>query len=59
MRINQDYPDLKTILKKIMNKEDFYSKYINEKEKLFFLNNVDTIKFYNGNINEIVVIKKK
>ena len=59
MRINQDYPDLKTILKKIMKKEDFYSKYINEKEKLFFLNNVDTIKFYNGNINEIVVIKKK
>ena len=59
MRINQDYPDLKTILKKIMNKENFNSKYINENEKLFFLDNVETIKFYNGNINEIVVIKKK
>ena len=59
MRANQDYPDLKTILKKIMNKENFNSKYINENEKLFFLDNVETIKFYNGNINEIVVIKKK
>ena len=59
MRINQDFPDLKTILKKIMNKENFNSKYINENEKLFFLDNVETIKFYNGNINEIVVIKKK
>ena len=26
--------------------------------KNFFLDNVETIKFYNGNINEIVVIKK-
>ena len=59
MRINQDYPDLKTILKKIMNNENFNSKYINENEKLFFLDNVETIKFYHGNINEIVVIKKK
>ena len=59
MRANQDYPDLKTILKKIINKENFNSKYINENEKLFFLDNVETIKFYNGNINEIVVIKKK
>ena len=42
-----------------MNKENFNSKYINENEKLFFLDNVETIKFYNGNINEIVVIKKK
>ena len=59
MRINQDFPDLKTILKKIINKEKFKSKYINEEEFFFFVNNVDTIEFYNGNINEIVVIKKK
>ena len=59
MRIDQDYPDLKTILKKIMKKENFNSKYINENEKFFFLDNVETIKFYNGNLNEIVVIKKK
>ena len=59
MRIDQDFPDLKTILKKIMNKENFNSKYINENEKFFFLDNVETIEFYNGNINEIAVIKKK
>ena len=59
MRIDQDYPDLKTVLKKIINKENFNSKYINENEKFFFLDNVETIKFYNGNLNEIVVIKKK
>ena len=41
-----------------MNKENFNSKYISEM-KNFFLDNVETIKFYNGNINEIVVIKKK
>ena len=58
MRINQDFPDLKTILKKVIKKEKFNSKYINEDEKLFFLNNVESIEFYNGNINEIVVIKK-
>ena len=59
MRIDQDLPDLKTILKKIMNKENFNSKYIKENEKIFFLDNVETIEFYNGNFNEIVVIKKK
>ena len=59
MRIDQDFPDLKTILKKIMNKENFNSKYINENEKFFFLDNVETIEFYNGNFNEIVIIKKK
>ena len=59
MRTDQDFPDLKTILKKIMNKENFNSKYINENEKFFFLDNVKTIEFYNGNINEIAIIKKK
>ena len=59
MRLNQDYPDLKTILKKVMNKENFNSKYINENEKNYFLENFDTIKFYTGNINEIAIIKKK
>ena len=39
--------------------EDFKSKYINENEKNYFLENFDTIKFYTGNINEIAIIKKK
>jgi len=59
MRVGQEYPDLKTILNKIINKENFNSKYVNENEKSYFLENFDTIKFYTGNINEIAIIKKK
>ena len=59
MRVGQEFPDLKTILNKIINKENFNSEYINENEKNYFLENFDTIKFYNGNINEIAIIKKK
>ena len=59
MRVGQEFPDLKTILNKIINKENFHSKYINENEKKYFLENFDTIKFYTGNINEIAIIKKK
>ena len=59
MRVGQELPDLKTILNKIINKENFNSKYINENEKNYFLENFDTIKFYTGNINEIAIIKKK
>ena len=59
MRVGQEFPDLKTILNKIINKENFNSEYINENEKNYFLENFDTIKFYTGNINEIAIIKKK
>ena len=59
MRVGQEFPDLKKILNKIINKENFNSKYINENEKNYFLENFDTIKFYTGNINEIAIIKKK
>ena len=59
MRVDQEFPDLKTILNKIINKENFNSEYINENEKKYFLENFDTIKFYTGNINEIAIIKKK
>ena len=59
MHANQEFPDLKTILKKINNNENFESKYINQYEKNYFLNNVDFIKFYKGNINEFAIVKKK
>ena len=59
MRIDQVKPDLKTILKKVLSKEDFKSDYIQDKEKDYFLKNVDSIEFFNGNINEIAIIKKK
>ena len=59
MRINQTPPDLKTILNKILQKEDFKSDYIKKDEKSYFLNNYDTIEFFKGNINEIAIIRKK
>jgi len=58
MRINQSPPDLKTILKNILKKQDFFSKYIDQKEKEYFLKNFEFIKFYKGNINEFAIIKK-
>ena len=59
MRIGQVMPDLKTILKKIQSKENFDSNYITNKEKDYFLKNVESIEFFTGNINEIAIIKKK
>lgn len=59
MRINQIGPDLKLILKKILLKEDFFSPYIEDDEKEYFLKNYETIEFFSGNINEMVIIKKK
>ena len=59
MRVNQEFPDLKTILDNIVNTKDFNSPYIDEKSKNYFLNNFDYIKTYRGNMNEIAIIKKK
>ena len=59
MRINQSPPDLKTILKNIIEKKDFQSTYIENFEKKYFLENLESIDFYKGNYNEIAVIKKK
>ena len=59
MRIDQIKPDLKTILKKVLSKEDFKSDYIQDREKDYFLKNVDSIEFFTGNINEIAIVKKK
>ena len=59
MRINQDPPDLKTILNKISLNEDFQSKYITTEEKTYFLENFEKINFHIGNFNEFAVIKKK
>lgn len=59
MRVNQDFPDLKTILKAIKDGKDFESKYIDKSLKKDFLDNFDTIDFFKGNINEIAIIKKK
>jgi len=59
MIIDQVKPDLKTILKKVLSNQDFKSDYIQDKEKDYFLKNVDSIEFFTGNINEIAIVKKK
>ena len=58
MRINQSPPNLKEILKDVIDRKDFNSEYISENEKNYFLNNVESINFYRGNFNEIAIIKK-
>ena len=59
MRAGQEKPNLKTILKNILQQEDFFSPYVNNEEKLYFLNNFDSIKTFKGYTNEIAIIKKK
>ena len=59
MRIGQNMPDLKTILKKIQSNEDFDSEYIDKSEKEYLISNVSSISFFKGNLNELVVVRKK
>ena len=58
MRENQEPPDLKSILKNVLEKKDFSSKYVKDEEKRYFLDNYKSIDFFKGNFNEIVFIKK-
>ena len=59
MNINQTKPDLKQILKNILNNLDFNSVYINDEEKKYFLENFLSIEIKKGNFNEIAIIKKR
>ena len=59
MRENQQFPDLKTILLNILDNKDFNSPYIDENSKNYLLDNLDSLKIYKGNINEMAIIKKK
>ena len=59
MNINNEYPDLKDILKAIKSNKDFNSKYIKEEDKKYFLDNFNTIEIFKGKINEVAVIQKK
>ena len=59
MNINNQYPDLKNILKAIKSNRDFNSKYIKEEDKKYFLDNFNTIEIFKGKINEVAVIQKK
>ena len=59
MREDQEPPDLKTILKNILSQKEFFSNYIKDEEKKYFLNTYKSIVFFKGNYNEIVFIQKK
>ena len=59
MNINNEYPDLKNILKAIKSNKDFNSKYIKEEDKKYFLDNFNTIEIFKGKINEGAVRQKK
>ena len=59
MRTSNDISDLKTILINIMEKKDFVSPYIDDKSKKYFLDNIESIKIFRGNMNEVDLLKKK
>tara|TARA_B100000214_G_scaffold375147_1_gene360303 strand:+ start:399 stop:1247 length:849 start_codon:yes stop_codon:yes gene_type:complete len=59
MNPNNEYPDLKTILLNIKNKQDFNSKYIKQEDKIYFLENFRNIELYKGKYNEVAIIEKK
>ena len=59
MNVLNEKPTLRDILKCIMNRENFNSKYINQEDKKYFLDNFKEIKIFKGNYNEIAFIEKK
>lgn len=59
MRIEQSFPDLKTILLNIKKDKDFSSEYINEDQKKYVQTHINEIQILQGNFNEIAIIKKK
>ena len=59
MNLNNEFPDLKQILLNIKQKKDFNSKYINQKDKEYFLENFNNIEIYKGKNNEVAIIEKK
>jgi hypothetical protein len=59
MNIYNEKPTLRQILNCIINKQDFYSKYIKNSDKEYFLKNFESIEILKGRINEIAFINKK
>ncbi len=54
MNINNEYPDLKNILKSIKSNRDFNSKYIKEEDKKYFLDNFNIL--WSCKLNFILII---
>ena len=59
MNLNNEKPTLREILNNIINKDNFYSKFIKEDDKKYFLDNYLSINIFKGNFNEVAIIKKK
>ena len=59
MNIEQDKNTLFNILKLILKNKTFHSKYINSKDKKYFLKNIKNIRICQGRFNKIVFIEKK
>ena len=59
MNLKNEYPSLKQILINIKSNKNFDSKYINDSDKKYFLDNFKTIQIFKGKINEIAIIEKK
>ena len=59
MNLENEKPTLREILYNIINKKNFYSKFIDKHDKEYFLNNFSSINILKGNFNEVAIIKKK
>ena len=59
MNIENEKPTLKDIIELINSKKDFTSKYVNEYQKKYFLENFHSIEVFKGRTSEIAFIKKK
>ena len=58
MNLKMKRPTLREILYNIINKDNFYSKFIDKDDKKYFLNNYSSINIFKGNFNEVAIIKK-
>ena len=59
MNLRNEYPDLKQILLSIKSNKEFNSKYIDNLDKKYFLENFKTIEIFKSKFNEVAVIRKK
>ena len=59
MNVEKEKPTLREILYLIKENKEFYSKYINDSDKKYFLDNFEEINIFKGKFNEIAFIKKK
>jgi hypothetical protein len=60
MNLFNEKPSLKKILIEYKkNKLLLDSKYIKKKDGIYFTNNIESIEIFQGNFNEIAILKKK